>query len=430
VLRTPPVFFMLHLFHTADWHLGQKFHEYDREEEHQQFLHWLLQQLTEKQPDVLLLAGDVYDSIHPPASSVRMFHHFLAEARRCVPGLQMVITAGNHDSAARLEAPHELYAALGIHVVGTVQRMEGGGIDFERFIIPLRDKSGAVVAAALAIPFLRSADVPLVPDVADPYMAGIKALYQQATQAALAKPELQAKPLLALGHCHMQSGQESTNSERRIVIGGVEALAADAFPPELCYIALGHLHRPQHIQHQRIVYSGSPLPLSFTERDYPHQVVELHLDNAGQVQTQPLRIPVMKALLRLPEAGHAAVEDVLRCLSTLPPLDEAKPSSAPYLEVRVLLDSPRPALRAEIERELKGKHVQLARIDVQKPEATAASTEASAYSGVTLQNLSSIDPFVLFRAAHQEEYEKPPSAELEAAFKDVLTAMQQKEAHA
>lgn len=421
---------MLRIFHTADWHLGQKFHEFDREVEHEHFLQWLLQQLAERQPEVLLVAGDVYDSITPPASSVRQFHRFLAQAHQAVPGLQIIITAGNHDPAARLEAPQMLYQELGIHVIGTVQRDAEGSIDYPRMIFPLRDKTGAVAAAVLAIPYLRPADVPVVRGAADAYMDGIAELYQQATQAALAQPELQGLPLLALGHCHMLQGQESVDSERRIILGGATALPATAFPPELCYIALGHLHRYQHIQQGRIVYSGSPLPLSFTEKDYTHRLVELQLQADGQLQLQTHTIPVLQRLLRVPEREPAELQDVMQLLHALPPLTTEQETALPYLQVRVLQLEPLPNLRRDVEAAVQGKAVRLVQILPHRPASATELTPQLQDGSISVQDLAKMDPLALFQSAHEEEYGQAASAEVAAALQHILSALHQQEASA
>ena len=93
---------MLTVFHTADWHLGQSFCGFDRDFEHAAFLDWLLHELQSHQPDALLVAGDVFDSINPSALSQKRYFDFLASAHELLPALQIVITAGNHDAGARL----------------------------------------------------------------------------------------------------------------------------------------------------------------------------------------------------------------------------------------------------------------------------------------------------------------------------------------
>ncbi|MEA5043955.1 MAG: exonuclease subunit SbcD, partial [Petrimonas sp.] len=96
---------MIRVLHTADWHIGQLFHEYDRTYEHQQFLNWLLGTLTAERIDVLLICGDLFDLSNPSAASVKMFYSFLNRSVRKNPDLQIIVIAGNHDSASRLESP-------------------------------------------------------------------------------------------------------------------------------------------------------------------------------------------------------------------------------------------------------------------------------------------------------------------------------------
>ena len=116
----------LKLIHTADWHLGQTFFGYDREAEHDAFLGFLTNLLVERETDVLLIAGDVFDVTNPSAGAQRRFYRFLKEANRRNPGLQIVIIAGNHDSAIRLEAPNPLLEDLNTSIVGIVGRTDSG----------------------------------------------------------------------------------------------------------------------------------------------------------------------------------------------------------------------------------------------------------------------------------------------------------------
>src|SRR5690606_39843284 len=94
----------MNILHTADWHLGQLFHEYDRTYEHQQFLDWLVHRLQREDVDVLLISGDVFDLSNPAAATIRQFYTFLNQASKACPNLQIIITAGNHDSASRLRS--------------------------------------------------------------------------------------------------------------------------------------------------------------------------------------------------------------------------------------------------------------------------------------------------------------------------------------
>ena len=170
----------LKLIHTADWHLGQTFFGYDREAEHEAFLGFLTNLLVERQTDVLLIAGDVFDVTNPSAGAQRRFYRFLREANRLNPGLQIVIIAGNHDSAIRLEAPNPLLEELNTSIVGIVGRTDSGEIDLASLVVPLRNRAGEREALCLAVPFLRQGDYPAVPEgEPDSYVAGIGRMYRR-----------------------------------------------------------------------------------------------------------------------------------------------------------------------------------------------------------------------------------------------------------
>jgi len=412
----------MRVFHTADWHLGQTFHEYDRDYEHACFLDWLLQEIAARKPDAMLLSGDVFDSVNPPASAQRMYYEFLQKAAEVHPRLQMVITAGNHDAAARLEAPAPLLKRFNVHVLGTVDRIEGADIHYPKFCVPLRNAAGEIGAIVLAVPFLRPADLPQTPGAADVYNAGMTAFYRRLTEhACTLRDELHPGAILiGMGHCHLTEGAESRDSERRLVVGGLESLSAEMFPRELCYVALGHLHKPQSFDDGRVQYSGSPIPLSFTERAYHHRVCELEFGPAGLLERRSLEVPRAVPLLSLPE-GRAvpmdALEEVLRNADygTGTTRDQY-----PFLEVRYLDDGPDPKRRYRIEQAVAGKPVRLATTKFESKEPAAGGREGVSVDG--LGDLRSVDPLEVLLAAYRERYEGgDPEAALLSAFREILT---------
>jgi len=159
------------ILHTADWHVGQLFHEYDRTYEHNNFLNWLVETLQNEKVDVLQISGDVFDLSNPSAASIKLFYTFLNRAVKANPELQIIITAGNHDSASRLESPKPLLESSNIHIIGLVEKNEDGNTDYDKLSIPLKDNVGEIKAWCLAIPFLRLGDYPIVADAENPYAA-------------------------------------------------------------------------------------------------------------------------------------------------------------------------------------------------------------------------------------------------------------------
>jgi exonuclease SbcD len=406
----------MRLLHTSDWHLGQSLHNFDRAHEHQCFLDWLLATIVAEQADALLVAGDVFDTANPSASAQRQWYNFLQQARERAPELDIVVIAGNHDSPGRLEAPSALLEAQGTRVIGNVLRADDGAIDIARCIVPLHGKDGAVAAWCLALPFLRPGDVPRIDEAdenADPYLAGIALLYRQAYALALARCA-PGQAIVAMGHCHMVDGQASLDSERRIVIGGTEALPASVFDPGIAYAALGHLHLAQRVgqqEHRR--YCGSPLPLSFSELDYQHQVLRVDLAHGRAQSVTPLFVPRAVPLLRVPPR-HAPLDEVLAMLEALAP-EQLPVHAQPYLEVRVLLDAPEPGLRARIEAALAGKPLRLAKID---PLRRAATLEA-AVPPMSLDQLAALQPDDIFRRLYQQRYDDEAPQELMQAFAEL-----------
>lgn len=410
----------MRLLHTSDWHLGQSLHNFDRQYEHQCFLDWLVDTIVAEQADALLIAGDVFDNANPSAASQRQLYRFLQQARARVPGLDIVVTAGNHDSPGRIEAPGPLLEAHGTQVIGHVQRDADGNIDVGRMVVPLTNRAGTVAAWCLAVPFLRPADVPRAEaedgEAAEGYLAGIATLYAQAQAHALALRQ-PGQAIVAMGHCHMVDGQMSADSERRIVIGGTEMLPAGMFGPGVAYAALGHLHLAQQIgRHGHIRYSGSPIPLSFSEVHYQHQVLRIDLDGGTLQDIVPIPVPRAVHLLRVPSrpAPLAQVLDELEALD----FPAAPAYAQPFVEVRVLLDAPEPGLRSRIEAALEGKHVRLAKIDT----ASAARGPSLVDAAVSLDQLAQLQPDEVFARLYRQKYGNEAPPDQVAAFAELLLA--------
>ncbi|MBE9585711.1 exonuclease SbcCD subunit D C-terminal domain-containing protein [Mucilaginibacter sp. JRF] len=385
--------------HTADWHLGQLFHEYDRTYEHQQFLNRLIEVIKEQKTDVLLISGDVFDLSNPSALTVRMFYTFLNRASRVSKDLQIIITAGNHDSPSRLESPQPLLESSNIHIVGTVEKKADGSINFEKLIIPLKNKEGETEALCLAIPFLRMGDYPVVAECSDPYAEGVAELYRQVTSNAVSQLE-QGQSLIAMGHLYAAGAERSGNDEQeRPILGNIECVTASAFPVELKYVALGHIHKAQKIGGlDHIRYCGSPIPMSFSEVNYTHQVLSFDLTGGIIQNLEAVEIPAAIPLLRVPER-HKPLHEVLLAISELPDND-GDINIAPYLEAKILLEGPEPGLRHKIEMALKGKRARLAKIDVKHPALSVAGETTL----ITSKKLEEIKPIEIFNKVYESKY--------------------------
>lgn len=402
------------LIHTADWHLGQSFHGQERFEEHRLFLDWLLTTLEERRADALLVAGDIFDVVNPSLRAQELLYDFIVRAHRRLPMLDIVLIAGNHDSGNRIELPAPLMRSLRTHALGRVAWLDDGELDAQRLLVPLTDAGGETRAWCLALPFLRPAEVTGrglnnsdsdVDTNSNDYPAAIARVHAALIQAA----REQRRPdqaLVAMSHAHLHGATVSEHSERPIVIGGEESISAALFPDDIAYVALGHLHRAQRVGEPRIRYSGSPLPMDFSEVDYPHQVVEVRLDGASLVSTEALAIPRPVAMLRLGPAPLESIEQQLAALDHDPELPRER---WPWLEVSVTLDAPLPDLRSRIEAALGDKAVRLLRLKRQLPEQNTERPDARL-------SLADITPRELFSRTWQQRWNEPPGDEVLADF--------------
>jgi DNA repair protein SbcD/Mre11 len=413
----------MRILHTADWHIGQLFHEYDRTYEHNHFLDWLVKTLLEEKIDILLISGDVFDLSNPSAASVKLFYTFLNRAVKANPDVQIIITAGNHDSAYRLESPKPLLESSNIHIIGLVEKDEEGNIDYEKLAIPLKDNSGAIKAWCLAIPFLRLGDYPVITDAENPYAAGVAALYAEAYAHIDAKKQAN-QPVICMGHLHAQQAEiTDMDKAERLIMGGVECISAAAFHEDIKYVALGHIHKAQRIGGKdHIRYCGSPIPMSFSELNYKHQVIVFDLNEEVISNLKAVEIPIAVSLKRVPSV-HSSLAEVINTLQQLPATG-TNPHVAPYLEVRVLLDGPEPGLRHKIETAVVGKDVRLAKIDAKYPIAT--DQDSAAGTGVQ-DNLHELQPDDVFAKVYQSRYNSPVPAELLLLFNQVTQEVAQTE---
>lgn len=257
--------------HTADWHLGKLFYgQYLTEEQAWVLRERFLPLVDEVRPDVILLAGDVYDRSVPPAEAVDLFDEMVSEivGRRHIPFL---VISGNHDSSGRLSFGSRLLAAEGLYMCG----------DIERTVRPvlLRDADGEVAFAPL--PYVETAEVRRALD------DGTIGSHEEAVRA-LSEHLLAAIPAgmrrIAVAHDFIAGGAPS-DSERPLSIGGTEVVSAEVFAP-YHYAALGHLHGPQKAGGSEVIrYSGSLLKYSFGEADQKKGVIAGEIDGLGMVTT-------------------------------------------------------------------------------------------------------------------------------------------------
>ena len=203
---------------TSDWHLGNLFHGNDRLPEHKHFLKWLLGQIAEQKPDALLIAGDIFDNGNPSAAAQTVYYEFLADATQLCPNMQVIITAGNHDSASRLEAPRPLLTRYHVEIRGNVRKIwqqSNWLYSFDDLIIPVTNEQGEEVII-LAVPFLRS-------DVVQntSYSQGVNDFLRELT--AEARKKHPGRKCIMMAHMYAKGSDiAKKDASEKIVIGGQE----------------------------------------------------------------------------------------------------------------------------------------------------------------------------------------------------------------
>lgn len=384
---------LLRLLHTADWHLGHCLKGHERTAEHDVFLRWLVDMIAARFIDVVVIAGDVFDQANPSARAQAQFFDFLAAVHRARPDVDVVVVAGNHDSPARLDAPHPVLRSLRVHVVGALTDDNRA-----RLAVDVTRADGTVGARVVAMPFLRPGDLArpqATPDAEAPsYAASVAAAYRAAVDALSPSPADAA--LVLVGHLHVRGGDLSPDSERRLIVGGEEALPPNIFP-DAAYVALGHLHKAQKVGAAHVRYSGSPLPLSFAEIGYEHQVLEVVCDGAALSSVTSLPVPRPAPLLRVPPVP-SSLDDALAALRALE-VAAAPPGLEPLLEVQFTTSVLPSDLRVRIDDALRGKQVRLASVRSLPPPMTSTTTtgtDAAATPVATRQRLDELTPEGLF----------------------------------
>lgn len=354
----------VHFLHTSDWHLGQFFHNHDRKFEHAQFLTWLLEQIKAKQPHALMIAGDIFDVINPASSAQRQLYQFLADAHDLAPHMQTLMIAGNHDSGYRIEQVEPLLAKFNAKAVGIVGRTAENTLNLDRLLIPIYDLDKNIIAWCLTLPYLRSAEITGLNEHTSNNQNAISYLHQQLIAEAKARKQPH-QALILMSHAHMQGG-ETSDSERPIIVGNEEALSTALFDDVIDYVALGHLHKPQKVGQPHIRYSGSPIPLSFSEINYKHQIVEVRIDpqleDEARFQFEALLIPRSVRLHRL----RGELNEIFEQIRTLEHGEIEAIDQREYIDIEYHTATPPPPnLRQTFEDALPPNRYRLVRISRQ-----------------------------------------------------------------
>ena len=350
---------MFKFIHTSDWHLGQNFYGYDRTEEQQDFLEQLAGIVRKHQPDALLVSGDIFHTASPSNAAVRMYVNAMLNIRKACESTAIVVIAGNHDSASRLDSDRELWQLAGVTVLGGIARDTNGKADLEHHIIRLNK---GIIAA---VPFSFPSSFPMGADAADVERDQRQSAYFQALLDCANAGNKDNLPVVLMAHLAV-SNSDFTGHERDMMM---ESVSINTLGQGYDYAALGHIHRPQQLD-KRVRYCGTPIPVSFDEQ-CEHSVSIVEIDAHGalpQVTTKAIKNP--KPLHTIPPFEPAEFDKVLELLQAINPNERA------YIRLNVKVDtflqvgSPERAALA-----LKDKQSRYCEIKVTSTAATTGSSE-------------------------------------------------------
>ena len=386
----------MRILHTSDWHIGHRLYERRRIEEHRQFLDWLLTTLQENAVDVLLVAGDIFDTALPSSEATDLYYRFLFQLYDETHA-HAVITAGNHDSPIHLAAPQEFLRMGRIHVIGLASEPA-------ECVVTLPFKNPSVAIAA--VPYLSESELSHIsfetePERADRYRERLKVFYRQCIERM--PPGV---PKILMGHLFVHGGRVG-DSERNIQIGGATAMQISDFPDDVAYVALGHLHRPHAISGASypVQYAGSPLPLRFNEANYAKKVYLLDVPASGDVRVEEIEVPIFKVLRTV--AGNL---DEVGLMAMSPEWD------GKYIQVQLKLEQPEVGISDRI-REMFHQHGgEVLSVKVELPARTERQE-------IPIEDMQ--QPTEIFEQFHKEKFSKNPDELMMKTFDELLQLVEE-----
>jgi exonuclease SbcD len=398
------------LLHTSDWHLGRSLYDKKRYDEFESFLDWLYEFISNEEIDLLLVAGDVFDTTSPSNRAQELYYAFLAKlsATNC---RHVVVIGGNHDSPTFLEAPRNILNALRIHVVGA---LSGNTADE---VLLLKDKNGIPEAIVCAIPFLRDRDIRMAEagespdDKTKKLLQNISLHYKEASEMAeRLQDDSKRVPVIGMGHLFTKNAQTTEgDGVRELYIGTVAHIDGDSISKGFDYLALGHLHLAQTIGgSDRIRYSGSPLPMSFAEADHEKKVLVVEFKG----QTPLIRehpIPRFQQLIRI-SGDMDQVDHAVRQLKNN--------SSNAWLELEVINGGFAVDITSRFDELIEGTNMQILRI---KNKNLIENALLSGMEHETLETMNHSDVFV--RCLDANEIPETERQNLIETYNEALASM-------
>lgn len=399
------------ILHTADWHIGKKLHNYELAEDFHLFIEWLTQCVQEKKVDYILVSGDVFDLANPSSAARNQYYQSLVKLKKHVKGI--ILTGGNHDSPAMLDAPKQMMQTLNLNVVGGLPE------NLKDTLIPLTNAQNEVEVIVAAIPYLRNPDIK-VDAVMKEEKGRIEALRNGISRVFEELSELCAAhyknvPVIAMGHLFAM-GVETSEGEREIQIGNLAGISGSTFGNYFKYVALGHIHKPQQIKgSQPIFYSGSPIPLSFSERNDEKRILIIDTDKGWEPES--VSVPNFRKLIKI-KGKLEKIDSALQNLMEKEGLEN-------LIEIELIEENYQEKLIYDLEELIsdfskKGNVIVKHRIRFKN---ALQKTGALFENHVNLDELNVSEVFE--EMLHQNDFSSKEKEEIENAFKELLEELGQ-----
>lgn len=404
----------MRFLHTSDWHLGRTLYGRPRYAEFSAFLAWLTKTITQEKIDVILIAGDIFDTKTPSNRSQELYYKFLCHiaSSGC---RHIVIVAGNHDSPSFLNAPQELLKVLNVHVIGAMT----DNLSDEIVIIPANHQPSAIICA---VPYLRDKDIRIaepgetIDDKNSKLVIGIKNHYAEVCaiaeqkRAALNQQGYKNIPIIAMGHLFTAGGKTiDDDGVRELYVGTLIQIEQNSLPTAIDYFALGHLHIAQSVNNtEHIRYCGSPIPMGFSEAQQGKKLVIIDL-NDHKPHIQELPIPCFQQLVRI----KGDLNQIQTKIKTL-----KEEQSNAWLEIEYNGTEQISDLREQLENEVANSSMEIIRI---KNRRLMMQINQAAFIHKTLDELGVTDVF-----QHCLEINNIPEqdcAELMSSYQEVVNSI-------
>jgi len=398
------------ILHTSDWHLGQYFMMKTRENEHQQFLSWLIEVVNDQQIDAVIVAGDIFDSASPASYARKLYADFVVQLQQSYCS-QLIIVSGNHDSVAVLNESKSLLSALNVSVLAGLSE------NLTEHLVSLKDKNGEQQALLCALPFLRATDVMVSEQGSSAehkqmsLQQGIADTYQRIYETAQEQANINT-PILATGHL-TAVGCAVSDSVREIYIGTLTAFPSSLFPA-FDYIALGHIHKAQRVQKSDVIrYSGSPIPLSFDESKQTKKVNLIEFTNKTDLSVSEIDIPTFQSL-KVISGDLDSISEQINALKT----DDLEQSV--WVEVKLKQAHYMSDLHTHLSQLVEGTHIDI--LKVSSPQIN----ETNQWQDNDKKSLDNVTPEQLFehRLDIEDNISDEQKQQLKGLFAEVLSAVE------